>query len=175
MENKLLFFLLQIVDTWSLRLHVETNKTSRFLGGSLLGVMTESPMFMHMRWFWLVLLCMVIIVSYVFVIICFKTYCWSSISLYPWYWPPDKICCLMWYWYTCLEGTIQLNIVGVKMKVHPMFSNNILQHWAQKAFLGIKIRHCKIKLFDPTRGRDYVTTDSDTFWVSRYTIVNSNC
>ena len=40
--------LLQILDTWSLRLHVESNKTPRFLGGSLLGVMRESPIFMPM-------------------------------------------------------------------------------------------------------------------------------
>ena len=55
--------LLQILDTWSLRLHVESNKTPRFLGGSLLGVMRESPMFMSICWCWLVLLWVVITIS----------------------------------------------------------------------------------------------------------------
>ena len=64
--------LLQILDTWSLRLHVESNKTPRFLGGSLLGVMRESPMFMPICWFWLVLLWVVITISSVLSSFSFK-------------------------------------------------------------------------------------------------------
>ena len=64
--------LLQIFDTWSLRLHVESNKTPRFLGGSLLGVMRESPMFMPICWFWLVLLWVVITISSVLSSFSFK-------------------------------------------------------------------------------------------------------
>ena len=65
--------LLQILDTWSLRLHVESNKTPRFLGGSLLGVMRELPMFiMPICWFWLVLLWVVITISSVLSSFSFK-------------------------------------------------------------------------------------------------------
>ena len=64
--------LLQILDTWPLRLHVESNKTLRFLGGSLLGVMRESPMFMPICWFWLVLLWVVITISSVLSSFSFK-------------------------------------------------------------------------------------------------------
>ena len=64
--------LLQILDTWSLRLHVESNKTPKFLGGSLLGVMRESPMFMPICWFWLELLWVVITISSVLSSFSFK-------------------------------------------------------------------------------------------------------
>ena len=64
--------LLQILGTWSLRLHVESNKTPRFLGGSLMGVMRESPMFMPICWFWLVLLWVVITISSVLSLFSFK-------------------------------------------------------------------------------------------------------
>ena len=102
MEYKLQCMLLQILDTWSLRLHVESNKTPRFLGGSLLGVMTESPMFMPICWFWLVLLWVVVMISSVLSSFNFKR---SSISLYHWYRPKDKI---------LLSPLILIHLVGRK-------------------------------------------------------------
>ena len=36
--------------TWSLRQQVESNKTPRFLGGSILGAMGESPIPLHFLW-----------------------------------------------------------------------------------------------------------------------------
>ena len=96
--------LLQILDTWSLRLHVESNKTPRFLGGSLLGVMRESPVFVTIFWFWLVLLWVVITISSVLSSFSFKRLL-SSISLYPWYRAQDKI---------LLSPLILIHLVGRK-------------------------------------------------------------
>ena len=59
-------------DRWSLRLHVESSKTPKFLGGSVLGVMRESPMFRPMCLFWLVLLWVVITISSVLSSFSFK-------------------------------------------------------------------------------------------------------
>ena len=55
----------QILDTWSLRPHIESNKTLRFLGGSPLGVIRESPM---------MFLTAVIMSGY------YNKFCWSSFN-----------------------------------------------------------------------------------------------
>ena len=53
----------QILFIWSLRQQVESNKTPRFLGGSVLGAMGESPMLMTMSSWRLVVSLVVIIIS----------------------------------------------------------------------------------------------------------------
>ena len=68
--------LLQILDTWSLRLHVESNKTPRL------------PMLMPICWFWPVLLRVVITISYVLSSFSFKRlyiyiYVYIYIYIYP--------------------------------------------------------------------------------------------
>ena len=62
-EYKLWLRLSKILDTWALRLHVESNETPRFLGESMLDVMRVPQMFMPICWFWLVLLLVVIMIS----------------------------------------------------------------------------------------------------------------
>ena len=62
-EYKLWLRLSKVLVTWSLRQHVESNETPRFLGKSMLDGLRVSQMFMPICWFWMVLLLVVIMIS----------------------------------------------------------------------------------------------------------------
>ena len=55
MEYRLKLIDLHTLETWSLRLHVESKITPRFLGGSSLGLISWSPTLMEICKDWLVL------------------------------------------------------------------------------------------------------------------------
>ena len=104
--------------------HVESIKTPRFHGGSLLGVMRESPMFMPICWFWLVLLWVVITISSVLSSFSFKSLLVIQTfrSLIQ---ASRQDIVVSFDIDTPGWKNIQLSIGCVKMKVQPIFSNNI--------------------------------------------------